>query len=88
MKYKSYIIVSHRNGKRRAFTVERNKLLRGLKLGHTIAAAVGVMLLMCGMVVVGDHPAKVFQLTVLLGIGIFVVAGLICWCLGDRDDRK
>lgn len=88
MKNKLYIIVSYRNGKRRVFKVERYRLLRGLKLGLTIAAAIGVMLLMCGMVAVGDHPAKVFQLTVMLGIGIFVVSGLICWCLGERDGRK
>lgn len=86
--FKPYTIVIHSNGKRRVYRTEAYMLIRRLKFAGAIIAAIAVMLLMCGMVAVGDHPAKVFQLTIILGIGVFVVAGLICWCLEGRGDKK
>lgn len=76
-KEKSYIIITHSNGKRRVYSTEKYLLIRRLKFAGAIIAAIAVMLLMCGMAVVEDHPVMPLQLVFFLGVGLAVLISLI-----------
>lgn len=75
---KSYIIVTHRNGKRKIYPTERYLLIRRLKFAGTVLAAIAVMLLFCGMAVTDGKEAMPLQLVFYVGVGLTVLISLIC----------
>lgn len=79
------MIVSHLNGKRKIYTSEKYKLLKGAKFAAIISTAIGLMLLMCGMAAIENHPIMPLQLVFLLGIGLFVLISLIYSYVSDKE---
>lgn len=88
MKTKSYIIVTRRSGKRKVYTTERYRFLKGLKFAATMLLALAVMILLCGMAAVDDCPAKAFRLIVMIGIGLLLLIMLLYRCLEDMKNDK
>ncbi len=77
MKSASYIIITHSNGKRKVYRMEKYLFIKRLKLAGAIVATIAVMLMLCGMAVVEDCPIMPLQVVLMLGFGLFVLISFI-----------
>ncbi len=74
-----YILVTHSNGKQKLYSVKKYRLLTAVKIAGALLGALLTMLLMCGMVIMDQHPLMALQLVFIVGlfsellIGAFIV---------------
>ena len=83
-----YIEIRRSDGKCKVVTVEKYRLLRGLKSAGLILAAVLVSILFCGAAVTSEHPAKVAQAVFLFGVSAFALISAIVWSVTGGEAEK
>ena len=88
MKSTSYIIVTHRNGKRKVYRTGKYLILRRIKLVGAIAAAILTVLLFCGMAVIENHPLMPVQIMFFSELGLSTLILIICLYIGNREPQK
>ncbi len=84
---KNYIIITRRNGKQKVYTAEKYKWMRRIKTAAVIVFSLAVLILMCGAVIIDDHPLRPFQLVMLVGLGVAGIVGGV-YMMSEDKDRK
>lgn len=73
----TYTVITHRDGKQKAYHTERLLLIKRLKFFGALVSAIAVMLLFCGAALAEDGPIMPFQVVFFAGFGLMVLISLI-----------